>query len=88
MFFQGGRESKTYGVDVGTGRVLYECSMSKCNNQSQSEAIGDVIVIQRQTQTVRAIEPRSGVERCVIYCIQCDVTIISASISQALPHYD
>ena len=37
--------------------------MSKCNNDSKSSPVGDVMVIQRQTQTIRAIEPRSGVER-------------------------
>lgn len=59
----GGRESKTYGVDIDSGKVLYECSMSKCDNNSNNEPHGDVIVVQRQTQTVRAIEPRSGTER-------------------------
>lgn len=61
--FTGGRESKTYGVEVNTGKILYECSMSKCDNESKSSPVGDVIVVQRQTQTIRAIEPRSGAER-------------------------
>jgi translation initiation factor 2-alpha kinase 3 len=65
MIQLGGKESRTYGVDMGTGRVLYECSMNRCDNLTgaQQDFVGDVVLIQRLTQTVRAIEPRSGIER-------------------------
>lgn len=46
-----------------TGRVLYECSLGGCDNLTELEAEGDVVLVQRQTQTVRAVEPRTGVER-------------------------
>uniref|UniRef100_A0A1B6DK79 non-specific serine/threonine protein kinase n=1 Tax=Clastoptera arizonana TaxID=38151 RepID=A0A1B6DK79_9HEMI len=66
LIFSGGKESRTYGVEVETGRILYECSMSKCDNLTTDTSThpgGDVVLIQRQTQTVRAFEPRSGLER-------------------------
>lgn len=59
----GGKESSTYGVEVDTGRVLYECNLGGCDNLTELEAEGDVVLVQRQTQTVRAVEPRTGVER-------------------------
>lgn len=62
----GGKESRTYGVDPNSGRLLYECTVNKCDNlTSPNEIVGDVILIQRQTQTVRAVEPRSGIERYI-----------------------
>ncbi|KAE8573034.1 Putative Eukaryotic translation initiation factor 2-alpha kinase [Halyomorpha halys] len=75
LVISGGRESKTYGVEVSTGKILYECSMSKCDNESKSSPVGDVIVVQRQTQTIRAIEPRSGAERWNFSVGQHDVKI-------------
>ncbi|KAL1122849.1 hypothetical protein AAG570_003175, partial [Ranatra chinensis] len=64
LVISGGKESRTYGIDADTGRVLYECSMNKCDNLTGFEDIpGDVVLVQRQTQTVRAIEPRSGAEK-------------------------
>ncbi|KAF6199528.1 hypothetical protein GE061_007554 [Apolygus lucorum] len=67
VIISGGMESRTYGVDSATGKLLYECSMASCDNQTtqgqRATPVGDVILIQRQTQTVRAIEPRDGTER-------------------------
>uniref|UniRef100_A0A0A9XT10 PRKR-like endoplasmic reticulum kinase n=1 Tax=Lygus hesperus TaxID=30085 RepID=A0A0A9XT10_LYGHE len=67
IVISGGIESRTYGVDSATGKLLYECSMSSCDNQTtqgqRAAPVGDVILVQRQTQTVRAIEPRDGTER-------------------------
>ncbi|KAG8263576.1 Eukaryotic translation initiation factor 2-alpha kinase 3 [Homalodisca vitripennis] len=58
-----GKESRTYGVEVDTGRVLYECTMGGCDNLTEAEVVGDVVLVQRQTQTVRAVEPRTGIEK-------------------------
>ncbi|KAK9509499.1 hypothetical protein O3M35_006804 [Rhynocoris fuscipes] len=64
LIISGGKESRTYGVDVSTGRVLYECSMNRCDNTTDDEIVpGDIVLVQRNTQTVRAVEPRSGIER-------------------------
>lgn len=62
----GGKISRTYGVDMKTGQLLYECDMSQCNNitsNSFTNIDGNILILQRQTQTVRASEPRSGIER-------------------------
>lgn len=64
LLIAGGKESRTYGVEVKTGKLLYECSMKGCTNYTQENSYSqDVIVVQRQTQTVRAVEARTGEER-------------------------
>lgn len=38
--------------------------MNRCDNITEDEKVpGDVVLVQRLTQTVRAVEPRSGIER-------------------------
>ncbi|XP_003737567.2 eukaryotic translation initiation factor 2-alpha kinase 3 [Galendromus occidentalis] len=67
----GGTEIKTFGLDPRTGQVRYICSTDGgCLNLTDSDGkVGtpgdadDVVVIRRHSQTVRAIEPRSGTER-------------------------
>lgn len=55
------------GVSVNTGKVLYECNVMECKNNTASEGhddLGyDVLIIHRFQQTVRAIEPHTGNER-------------------------
>jgi len=58
----GGKESRTYGVLLETGEILYECSMNDCTN-FQENTTKDILVIQRNTQTVRAHTPRSGEQK-------------------------
>lgn len=76
LIISGGKESRTYGVDINTGRVLYECTMNRCDNITEDEKVpGDVVLVQRLTQTVRAVEPRSGIERWNFSVGQHDVKI-------------
>ena len=65
MVMTGGKESRTYGVDMDTGRIRYECTIDGCEkfDGAGEESLDDVIVVQRETQTVRAVEPRSGQEK-------------------------
>lgn len=78
MVISGGTEVRTYGINSRTGRLVYECSMGGCKNknltevleegQSEQQAkydpmVDETLVLKRHTQTVRAIEPRSGNER-------------------------
>ena len=62
----GGRETRIYGIMVRTGELVYECAMDGCNNSTENLASDDMLVIQRHTQTVRAVEGRSGTERLVL----------------------
>ncbi|KAL1492916.1 hypothetical protein ABEB36_011082 [Hypothenemus hampei] len=62
MVFAGGAEVRTYGVGFHTGKLFYECTQKKCSSQGKEE-MDDVVVIERSTQTIRAIEPRTGQER-------------------------
>lgn len=67
----GGKETISYGISAQSGRIIYECSMHGCSNSTDSnkdESIEsttdeEIVVVRRQTQTVRAIEPRTGGER-------------------------
>eukprot|EP00095_Tigriopus_kingsejongensis_P010151 maker-scaffold575_size133042-snap-gene-0.27 protein:Tk10151 transcript:maker-scaffold575_size133042-snap-gene-0.27-mRNA-1 annotation:"eukaryotic translation initiation factor 2-alpha kinase isoform x1" len=75
----GGKESRRYGVDMDTGRVRYECSMAGCQNfENGQDTLDDVIVIQREIQTVRAIEPRTGQEKWNFSVSQHTVDLFSA----------
>lgn len=53
------------GVHTNTGRILYECNVTGCTNNTDGEGYlkQDVLVIKRFQQTVRAIEARTGIER-------------------------
>jgi translation initiation factor 2-alpha kinase 3 len=64
-YISGGKETRTYGIVVKTGQMVYECSMEGCNNSTENLTPDDIIVIQRHTQTVRAIEARTGTERSI-----------------------
>lgn len=75
MVFSGGKETRSYGINTRTGKVLYECSMGGCTNLNNTEVLedeneipndnvlDDVLVVRRETQIVRAVDPRSGEER-------------------------
>ncbi|CAL1686070.1 unnamed protein product [Lasius platythorax] len=65
LVFSGGKELHSYGVSASTGRILYECSVTGCKNNTDREGHleYDVLIIQRFQQTVRAIEARTGNER-------------------------
>lgn len=66
LVIAGGLEVRTYGVTLHSGIALYECSSLNCKNTTDAEDNGeDVAVIERSTRTVRAIEPRTGIERWV-----------------------
>jgi len=84
----GGRETRTYGVMVRTGELVYECSMEGCSNSTENVASDDMLVIQRHTQTVRAVEGRSGTERLVfllfVYDSNCEVLLCKELVEE---HY-
>ncbi|CAK9829144.1 Eukaryotic translation initiation factor 2-alpha kinase 3 [Anthophora retusa] len=64
IVFSGGSEVISYGVSSTTGKILYECGISGCTNVTGETYIEqEVLVVQRYQQTVRAVEPRTGIER-------------------------
>lgn len=63
LVITGGKEARTYGINIHTGQVRYICTMSGCDNTKEDLSTEDVLVVKRNTQTVRAIEPRSGREK-------------------------
>lgn len=66
LIFTGGKETRTMGIDMNTGSVLYECSMDghcKKFTEGKESVLKDVLVVQRNTQIVKAHEPRTGEEK-------------------------
>jgi len=68
--FVGGKEIRTYGVDVKTGSIRYECGISGCVTPNKAEldvSMDDEerinLVITQQLQTVRAIDSMRGTEK-------------------------
>lgn len=51
--------------------------MKNCGNVSHSTDVGDVLVIQRRAQTVRAVEPRTGTEKWNFSVAQHELKLIT-----------
>lgn len=81
LIFSGGREVKSYGVSSITGKILYECGISGCINITDGETYikQEVIIVQRFQQTVRAVEPRTGIERWNFSVGQHDIVLVPYS---------
>lgn len=60
----GGKDLVTYGLDPHTGQVRYVCGVKGCRTfGEQVTNEEDLLVVNRQTQTVRAVDSRSGSEK-------------------------
>lgn len=62
LVIAGGIEVQTYGVGFHSGKLLYDCSQKKCTHHYKDE-MDDVVIVERSTQTIRAVESRTGQER-------------------------
>ncbi|XP_060576600.1 eukaryotic translation initiation factor 2-alpha kinase 3-like [Ruditapes philippinarum] len=60
----GGKDIVTYGLDPHTGQVRYACGVKGCRTFGE-EVVNeeDLLIVNRQTQTVRAVDSRSGSEK-------------------------
>lgn len=64
LLITGGKEVRTYGVDVHTGHLQYMCSADGCHVEpAEAGTSSEFLVLRRHSQIVRAIEPRTGTER-------------------------
>ena len=80
LVFSGGKEVKSYGVSSTTGKILYECGINGCTNKTKEGYIEqEVLIVQRYQQTVRAIEPHTGIERWNFSVGQHDLLLVSHS---------
>nr|XP_061798736.1 eukaryotic translation initiation factor 2-alpha kinase 3-like [Nerophis lumbriciformis] len=60
----GGKALTTYGLGAYSGKLRYICSAVGCSRWGAEETEGeDVLLLQRTQKTVRAIRPRSGIEK-------------------------
>ncbi|XP_027857396.1 eukaryotic translation initiation factor 2-alpha kinase 3 [Xiphophorus couchianus] len=60
----GGKSLTTYGLGAYSGKIRYICSAGGCSRWGDEEMeTEDVLLLQRTQKTVRAIRPRSGMEK-------------------------
>lgn len=60
----GGKSLTTYGLGAYSGKIRYICSAGGCSRWGSEEMESeDVLLLQRTQKTVRAIMPRSGMEK-------------------------
>lgn len=60
----GGKSLTTYGLGAYSGKLRYICSAVGCSRWGDEEMEAeDVLLLQRTQKTVRAIRPRSGLEK-------------------------
>ncbi|XP_069016865.1 eukaryotic translation initiation factor 2-alpha kinase 3 [Embiotoca jacksoni] len=60
----GGKSLTTYGLGAFSGKLRYICSAGGCSRWGEDEVEAeDVLLLQRSQKTVRAIRPRSGLEK-------------------------
>lgn len=78
VVFSGGKETRSYGVSSKTGKILYQCNLNGCTNNTEGDTFmeHDVLIVQRFQQTVRAVEPRTGHEKWNFSVGQYDIELI------------
>uniref|UniRef100_A0A667ZJX1 Eukaryotic translation initiation factor 2-alpha kinase 3 n=1 Tax=Myripristis murdjan TaxID=586833 RepID=A0A667ZJX1_9TELE len=60
----GGKSLTTYGLGAYSGKLRYICSAVGCSRWEEEEMEAeDVLLLQRTQKTVRAVRPRSGLEK-------------------------
>ncbi|CAH2054259.1 unnamed protein product, partial [Iphiclides podalirius] len=64
LVIAGAKETSWLGIDAHSGAVIYECGTGGCSSEEQTAGAGrDMLVLRRHSNTVRALEPRSGGEK-------------------------
>ncbi|CAH1636164.1 unnamed protein product [Spodoptera littoralis] len=74
----GARETLWFGLDAHTGGIIYECGSGGCSTEQQTAYAGrDVIVLRRHSNTVRALDPRTGSDHGYFVYLQetCDQSV-------------
>ncbi|XP_064118578.1 eukaryotic translation initiation factor 2-alpha kinase 3-like [Macrobrachium nipponense] len=61
--FTGGKSTEVWGMALDTGKLMYVCNSSGCKRQRTASKPSQLLVVKRTTQTVRAVDPKSGDER-------------------------
>ncbi|XP_053406912.1 eukaryotic translation initiation factor 2-alpha kinase-like isoform X2 [Mercenaria mercenaria] len=85
----GGKDLVTYGLDPHTGQVRYACGVKGCRTfgeQVMNEE--DLLVVNRQTQTVRAVDSRSGSEKWNFSVGEHELTYIKGQKQVISSHHD
>ncbi|XP_072402239.1 eukaryotic translation initiation factor 2-alpha kinase [Diabrotica undecimpunctata] len=63
LVIAGSIDVRTYGIGFQSGIVYYECTSLKCSNLDDQRGEDDLLILERMTHTIRAVEPRNGQER-------------------------
>ncbi|OTF71729.1 eukaryotic translation initiation factor 2-alpha kinase-like protein [Euroglyphus maynei] len=63
IMLAGGQESKLIGLNINNGEILYDCGHTGCSNDNESTvSMNDVILLRKNSQSVRAINTLNGHE--------------------------
>ncbi|KAH9526816.1 Eukaryotic translation initiation factor 2-alpha kinase 3 [Dermatophagoides farinae] len=64
IMLAGGQESKLIGLNINNGDLLYDCGHSGCShdNDSTTSLMEDVVLVRKNSQSVRAINTLTGQE--------------------------
>nr|XP_023011887.1 eukaryotic translation initiation factor 2-alpha kinase [Leptinotarsa decemlineata] len=96
LVIAGGIDVRTYGVGFRSGTLYYECTSVKCSNKDDQN-VDDVLLIERSTHTIRAVEPRTGTERWnfsvglhnvklpKVSCINPNIQLFNWNVTAVLP---
>ncbi|XP_061171339.1 eukaryotic translation initiation factor 2-alpha kinase 3-like [Saccostrea echinata] len=60
----GGKDISSFGIDPVTGKLRYFCTSEGCKIlDSDDQGDRDMLVVTKSMQTVRSVDPRSGIEK-------------------------
>ncbi|XP_068708899.1 eukaryotic translation initiation factor 2-alpha kinase 3-like [Montipora foliosa] len=82
----GGKEATSCGINPSSGTVRYVCSADGCHLTETGEGHiqgGDVLVLKRIQQTIRAVDQRTGMERWNFSVGQHDISFLEAILSDS-----
>lgn len=66
LLVNGGKEVRTYAIDLMTGQLIYTCGLGDCtyyNNDPENASEVSIVIIRQLRQKVRAVNPRNGAEQ-------------------------
>ncbi|KAK7074813.1 hypothetical protein SK128_001823 [Halocaridina rubra] len=74
--FTGGKSTEVWGLALHSGKLIYVCQSSGCKRDQTAVKPSHTLVVKRISQTVRALDPKSGEERWNFSVGQHDINVI------------
>lgn len=84
----GRSDNKWFGIRLSDGSLLYECSFDDCQPNNENESTSDeVLIVQKKSHGVRAVDPRTGKEKWNMFTSQFKISL-SRSEPDCVTNYD